>query len=125
MITGVVNRSEARIRRRIKGRGKREIEIDAIVDTGFTSWLTLLLAAIADLDLNWFGFDTAILGDGSTCSYDVYSAKVLWDGKLREILVDEADSEPLVGMRMLKGHRVMVDVRSRGSVTIKHIRRGT
>ncbi len=125
MINGVVKRSEARIRLRIKGRGKREVEVNAIVDTGFTSWLTLPPTTIADLNLIWFGFDTALLGDGSTCSYDVYCAKIVWDGKLREILVDESDSEPLVGMRMLKGHRLSVDVRSRGPVTIKHMRRGT
>src|SRR2546430_6033863 len=46
------------------------------------------------------------LADVSICIFDVYEAKVLWDGKVRQILVDEADAEPLVGMRLLKGHEL-------------------
>jgi predicted aspartyl protease len=64
------------------------------------------------------------LADGSICIFDVYEAKVVWDGKVRQILVDEADAEPLVGMRLLKGHKLEMEVRYRGKVRIKRLRRG-
>jgi predicted aspartyl protease len=61
--------------------------------------------------------DRGTLADGSECLFDVYDAKVLWDGKVRDILVDEADAEPLVGMRLLKGHELKMQIRARGKVT--------
>jgi len=38
-------------------------------------------------------------------------------------LVDEADADPLVGMRLLKGHELKMQVRYRGKVTIKRLPR--
>jgi predicted aspartyl protease len=76
------------------------------------------------LGLRWQTVDRFKLADGSICIFDVYEAKVVWDGKVRQILVDEADAEPLVGMRLLKGHELKIQVRYRGKVTIKRLPRG-
>jgi predicted aspartyl protease len=53
----------------------------------------------------------------------VYVGKVVWDGKVRQILVDEANADPLIGMRLLRGHELKMQVRYRGKVTIKRLRR--
>ena len=103
MITGVVQADEGRIRLKIRGRQGRELEVEAVVDTGFTASLTLPPALIAALDLRWQTVESFTLADGSECVFDVYEAKVEWDGKLRTVLVDEADADPLVGMRLLRG----------------------
>jgi predicted aspartyl protease len=78
---------------------------------------------IQALDLRWQTVDRFKLADGSVCIFDVYEAKVVWDGRVRRILVDEADADPLVGMRLLKGHELRIQVRHRGKVTIKRMRR--
>lgn len=65
--------------------------------------------------------DRGTLADGSLCLFDVCEAKVLWNGKVRQILVAEADPDPLVGMRLLRGHELKMQVRSRGKVTIKRL----
>jgi predicted aspartyl protease len=65
--------------------------------------------------------DRFTLADGSECVFDVYTAKLVWDGKVRQILVAEADAEPLVGMRLLKGHELKMQLRYRGKVTIKRL----
>ena len=49
--------------------------------------------------------DRFTLADGSECLFDVYVAKVDWDGKVRTILVDEADADPPVGMRLRRSNR--------------------
>ena len=49
--------------------------------------------------------------------------KVKWDGKVRQMLVDEADTDPLIGMRLLRGHELKMQVRYRGRVTIKRLPR--
>jgi clan AA aspartic protease len=123
MITGAVKSDEGRIRLKVKGLRGREQEVEAVIDTGYTASLTLPPALIAALGLRWRSVDRFTLADGSECFLDVYEAKVVWDGKVRRILVDEADSDALVGMRLLKGHELKMQVRSRGKVTIKRMAR--
>ena len=81
MIAGVVQSDEGRIRLKVKGpKGEREVE--AIVDTGFTAYLTLPPTLIAALGLQWQRVESFTLADGSECLFDVYVAKVEWDGLL-------------------------------------------
>ena len=82
MITGAVQSDEARIRLKVKGRRGREQEVEAVIDSGFTGALTLPPALIATLGLRWRSVDRATLADGSTCVFQVYVGKIMWDGKL-------------------------------------------
>jgi predicted aspartyl protease len=86
MITGVVRADEARIRLKVKGSRGREHEVEAVIDTGYTASLTLPPALIATLGLRWRSVDRGTLADGSDCLFDVYEAKVVWDGKVRTSL---------------------------------------
>jgi clan AA aspartic protease len=121
MIRGVVKSDEARIRLMVKGLRGREQEVEAVIDTGYTASLTLPPALIAALGLRWRSTNRFTLADGSDCILDVYVAKVNWNGKVRTILVDEADADPLVGMRLLRGHELRMQVRARGKVTVKRL----
>jgi clan AA aspartic protease len=123
MITGVVRSDEGRIRLKVKGVRGRAAEVDAIIDTGYTASLTLPPAVVAALGLRWQSMDRFTLADGNECIFDVYVARVDWDGRVRTILVEEADAEPLVGMRLMRGHELRMQVRSRGKVTIKRLAR--
>ena len=44
---------------------------------------------------------------------------VLWDGKQRYIRVSVADTNPLIGMRLLDGHDLHVQVKDGGRVVIQ------
>jgi clan AA aspartic protease len=123
MIQGKVQADEGRIRLKIKGRQGRQQEVEAIVDTGFTASLTLPPALIDALGLRWQTAQRFTLADGSECIFDVYEAKVVWDDRTRTILVDEADADPLVGMRLLRGCELKMQVRSGGEVKIKRLPR--
>jgi clan AA aspartic protease len=122
MITGVVIGHEARIRLTVRGPRKREREIEAVIDTGFSASLSMPPAMIAALGLRWKGFGRGILADGSECLFDVYKADLVWDRTVQSIVVDEADTEPLVGMGLLSGYELKMDVRPRGKVSIKRLR---
>src|SRR5713226_1199187 len=115
MITGAVKSDEARIRLTVKGRQGREQEVEAVIDSGYTGALTLPPALIATLGLRRRSVDRATLADGSTCVFQVYAGKLAWDGKVRTILVDEADADPVVGMKLLRGHELKMQVRARGN----------
>jgi clan AA aspartic protease len=121
MITGMVKADEGRIRLKVTGPRGRQQEIKAVIDTGYTASLTLPGALVAALGLRWRSVDRGTMADGSECLFDVYEAKVVWDGKVRHILVDEAESDPLVGMRLLKWHELKMQIRPGGKVTIKRL----
>jgi clan AA aspartic protease len=123
MITGVVKASEGRIRLKVKGLRGRQQEVEAIIDTGYTASVTLPPPLIRALGLRWRSVDRFQLADGTVVLLDVYEAKAVWDGKVRQILVDESGSDPLVGMRLLKGHELKMQVRYGGKVTIKRFPR--
>lgn len=119
MITGFVNSHyEAIVQFLIRGpKGKQEIE--AIIDTGFNGSLTLPSSLIASLGLRFDTRGRAILADGSEIFFNNYEATVIWEDKPYRVAVAEADSEPLVGMKLLNGYELTIQVVENGSVTIK------
>ena len=119
MITGIVNADfEAIISLSICGSDGKVYTQEAIVDTGFNGWLSLPPDLIEQLNLKWKRRGRAILGDGSECVFNVYEAIVVWDGDYLTIPIDEADSEPLVGMSLMEGYQFMVQVFEGGKVEI-------
>ncbi|MGB0562093.1 MAG: clan AA aspartic protease, partial [Spirulinaceae cyanobacterium] len=109
MMQGRVNqRCEAVISIAVRG-GDKIKAVDAVIDTGFNGFLSLPIAIIMELDLTWNYRDRATLGDGSEALFDVYGAEMIWNGQYREIEINAAETEPLLGMRMLKGYRLQID----------------
>ncbi|MGK7889362.1 MAG: clan AA aspartic protease [Leptolyngbyaceae cyanobacterium] len=104
----------------VKGRANIK-SVDAVIDTGFNGFLSLPTAIITELGLSWSYRDRATLGDGSETVFDVYDAEVIWNGQYREIEINAAETEPLLGMRMLKGWRLQVDTVEGGLVTIERL----
>lgn len=122
MITGTVNANlEPRIRISVQDINGQEHQWDAVVDTGFNGWLTLPPDLILRLGLCWQRLGTAILADGSQTLFDVYEASVIWDGRLVTIPVDEADSEPLVGMSLMDGYELTIQAIDGGAITLRQI----
>jgi clan AA aspartic protease len=120
MITGVVNiNGEAIIRIVVGDSGKQRVVVDAIIDTGYTGFLTLPPSTIAELNLPWRGSEEGILGDGSTQRFDVYSATVIWDGEFRTIKINESNTNSLMGVGLLYGYEVCIKTIKGGMVTIK------
>jgi clan AA aspartic protease len=121
VIAGVVQDDEARIRLEVRGPAGQVQIVEAVVDTGYTGELTLPPAAVVGLGLPWLRIDTATLADGSECLFDVYEAEIVWDGSVRQILIDVADAVPLVGMALLRDHEMRMTVRDGGPVTIERL----
>jgi clan AA aspartic protease len=118
MIRGAVKAREARIRLTVRGPRGQEQEVEAVIDTGYTAWLALPPALVATLALRWESFTSATLADGTTSFFDVHHATVIWDERARRVPVDGVGTVPLVGMRLLHGHELKVQVRAGGKVTI-------
>lgn len=119
MIIGNVNANrEAIVQLVVLGSLQQQQEIQAVIDTGYTGFLTLPPAIITSLALTWYARQDGILGDGSLCIFDVYEASIIWDGQTRIIEVDEAQTDPLVGMGLIEGYQLQIQGVVGGLVTI-------
>ncbi|MFN7380016.1 MAG: clan AA aspartic protease [Pseudanabaena sp.] len=120
MIHGVVNQScEATIPLVIINEKRQTKMIDAVIDTGYTGYLILSSEIITALDLPWTGSDRGTLGDGSEVTFEVYAETVSWDGQYRNIPVNEAETDPLVGTSLLYGYDLRIRAIAGGKVTIE------
>ena len=119
MITGHVTAyREAIISLNVGGPRNRGRSIDAVVDTGFNGFLTLPSSLIQELGLVWRRRGRAMLADGRDSLFDIYEATVTWNSRPRRIAVDEAECDPLVGMSLLYGCELTVQVVDGGRVVI-------
>ncbi len=117
---GIVDQNcEATIRLVVGDENSQRQVIDAVIDTGFTGFLTLPSSVLTSLNLRLYGREEGTLGDGSTCVFDVYSGLVIWDGALRQIDINASETTPLVGMSLLYGYRIQLDAIEGGAITIQ------
>jgi clan AA aspartic protease len=123
MMFGIVNNNCEAIIKVVVGRiGSPKISIDAVIDTGFTSFLSLPIAIIQDLNLPWHYSDTGVLGDGSEVVFEIYKAAVIWDGQNQIIDVAASEADPLVGMALLYGFNLQIEAIENGRVTIEALK---
>jgi clan AA aspartic protease len=122
MIVGAVNTyREAVISLKVQGPDGQEQEIEAIVDTGFNGSLTLPSALITALELPFRSRGRAIMADGRENLFDIHKAKVIWEGRARPISVHAAETDPLVGMALVYGYELTIQVVEGGSVIIARL----
>ena len=92
-----------------------------VLDTGFTGYLTLPPDSIRLLGLPSIGSRIFELANGEQFEFNTYLATVLWHGQPRRVLILRSDSVPLLGMSLLRGSRVTLDVLDDGAFTIEEL----
>lgn len=123
MMQGFVNQNrEAIIRIAVGYANSPKQMVEAIIDTGFTGFLSLPLSIIRSLGLPWYFRDLGTLGDGSEVVFDMYKATVIWNGKAQVIDVAASEADPLVGMSLLYGFRIQMEVTENGLVIIEALK---
>jgi clan AA aspartic protease len=122
MIQGTVDRAlDARISVTILSAHETQQSIEAIIDTGFNGFLTLPANLLNDLDAERIGYGRVILADGSEKLAPIYEVAILWDGHRTALEVDAADTEPLIGMALMEGYQLQIDVRESGVVNLTRL----
>jgi len=120
VIQGAVNDAyEPIVRFAVQGPLGQSREIEAVVDTGYNGYLMLTPELVSDLGLPFVTASRAFLADGRETIFDVYGVTVLWDGQNRYVDAYVSDATPLVGMRLLHGHNLNIEVMNGGAVAIK------
>jgi len=119
MISGYANANrEAIIQVAIVGDSKQLKSVRAIIDTGFTGDLTLPRNIIDQLGFTLRGFQRVILGDGSLQYFEMFVGVVIWDGKMREVEINAAETNSLIGMGLLEDYKLEMEGRPNGEVRI-------
>ena len=120
MIQGTVNAAyEPIVRFAVRGPLGQSREIEAVVDTGYNGHLMLTPELVSELGLPFVTVSRAFLADGREAIFDVYGVTVLWDGDNRFVDAYMSDTTPLVGMRLLDGHNLNIEVMNGGRVAIQ------
>ena len=120
MIRREVNeRLEAEVPVTIYGPDGFHIDVRAVIDTGYDSWLTLPLIAVEYLGLTRNSTGMAKLADDTVTPFEYYFAEVDWNDNRKTILVSAVGAEVLIGMKLLIGHELRISVVVGGAVTIE------
>lgn len=112
---------EAVLKLIVHGPDGEERELEAVIDTGFSGYLTVTPALASELGLVFEGLARAELADGSETVFPFYGAYVRWDGRDRYVEAGAADTTPLVGMRLLENHSLYVEVEGGGRLEIESL----
>ena len=120
VIEGVVNAArEAVVTLPLQGPDGQAREVEAVIDTGYSGYLTLPAVLAVELGLPFVGTGHAYLANDSEVEFDVYDVTVIWDSQPRDIEADATGSTPLVGMMLLDRHNLNIDVEDGGRVVIQ------
>ncbi len=123
MITGrVTQRYEAAIPVVLRGRNQAISRVVCVIDTGFDGCLCLPPEEVTALGLKQKGAQPVVLGDGSEAELFSYEVAVEWHGQLFLVAALGTQGVPLVGMAMLRGSRVTMDIVADGPVRVEPVR---
>ena len=119
MLTGTVNDSQPWLAVELLAIGGQYLSVEVVLDTGFNGELALPASIIPQLDLVPMNNRYTYLAVGGEVWLSAWRSLILWNGRPRSIEIVETDSEPLLGMDLLHGNRVTIEVREGGSVTVE------
>jgi predicted aspartyl protease len=95
-----------------------ELSIDAVVDTAFSGTLALSKHDAARLKSKRTSRTRMQLADGVFQYFDTHSIGLEWLGAWRTARACELGDESLIGMRLLEGCELRVQIKDGGAVEI-------
>ena len=119
MVSGVVRSLVPIVPLAVVGRDGTTRRFQAVLDTGFTGAVALPAPDVQRLGLANPRIETVRFANGESDNCEVYFASVLWDGEELAARVYAIGNEPLVGMHLLDGARVTMDVAEGGRVEVE------
>ena len=94
-------------------------QFQAILDTGFIGTVSLPQSSIQRLGLTDPLQESVTFANGTTEQCNIYPATALWNGERYAVSIYQLGPEPFIGMELLNGARVTMDVREDGLVAIE------
>lgn len=103
------------------GGDSRMFRVEVVIDTGFSGEVALPQRIVDQLSLVQKGSTDIRVADGRSANVKVYPLQIEWQGEFRSVEAICTDSFPLIGMALLSGSRLCVNVEEAGEVEITPI----
>ena len=118
-ITGrvVVRRATLPVTFRLPGTG--DLQIECVVDTGFSGAITLPLAAIMSMGLTFLKDRRINLANDADVVVPVYIGNILWHGAKYSVKIIASGRRPLIGVALLYDNLLGIDFVDTGIVTVQ------
>lgn len=97
----------------------KTVETEVFVDTGFNGFLSLPRAFLDDLGLSPVDDLDVELADGSKTRLPIYESRVMWNEDTLPVSIIATEGDPLLGMMLLEGNALKIEVKTGGAVTIE------
>ncbi|MBC7528952.1 MAG: hypothetical protein H7308_15560 [Chthonomonadaceae bacterium] len=97
------------------------LNYEFVLDTGYTYFLTLPGNVIRRLGLPLIDSMEMIMANGEALRSNIYVGRVFWNGEEKIVPVLEAEGDALLGMELLYGNRLTVDITNEGTATINSL----
>jgi predicted aspartyl protease len=111
MMHGLVNINyEPVLRLEIEDGQGQVHKMDVVINTGFSGFLGLPYSLIADLNLV-----------RSPISEESYEATIIWNEEYQQIVVTPVETEPIIGIALLEGYTLQIQVMQHGLVTLERV----
>ena len=94
-------------------------QFQAVLDTGFAGAISLPRPSIERFGLANPRQEPVTLANGETQDSYIYRATAIWDGERYAVSVYELGREPFIGMELLNGNRLTMDVHEDGPISIE------
>lgn len=98
--------------------GERPRTVECVVDTGFTGWLALPPDIIRQFGLRYVGRRPVNLASGPRRRVRLYRAFIDWQEIVLPRLIHQSTGNPLVGMGLLAGNRLVIETIPGGNVSV-------
>lgn len=122
MMKGIVRgRGDATIRIRLRGPTGITLEIDAVIDTGFSDYLAVPADLLEKLEAPVIHEVQYRMADGSRITSPVCFVELEWHGQWQDVLAAQFSAAGLLGMLTLRGSAVHIDVVHGGAVRIDRL----
>lgn len=117
MITGRVENRHALLSVTFRLRGRPDLTIECVIDTGFTDALCLPADTVTLLGLPYQYDFPASLTNGTRVLLPVHEATIVWEGVERRVHLLATGERPLIGTALLDGAELVVQFTEGGLVT--------
>ena len=95
--------------------------VEFVVDTGFDGFLSLPAELIHRLGLEPYGNADITFANGQRELWNTWHCRIRWHDRPRDIVALESRGEVLVGMALLEGSQLTIQVRTGGAVVIEEL----
>lgn len=119
MITGRVVNREPIVRLTFGRAVDSSITTDALIDTGYTDFLTLPADLFDRLAEGTIDHGELQYADKRIGMHELATVAVHWNGEIRSVTAAKLEEVPLIGMDLLRGYRLTIDTVEDGRVLIE------